>query len=199
MTSYLKSFCIRALLALGLAGGAGAAFAGPAYHVAIDTTSLSGKGYLALDFAALAGATPASATLSHFKGAFGPTALTTGIVDGDVGSTLTFGNAATFNELLQAVDFGGLFSFDVSFDVADHGNVGTSFALALVNAALDNYASGTDGDLAVIGLMPGLPATVWADDAFATVNAVPEPAGAPLFAAGLLLLLLTTRRRSSLS
>jgi hypothetical protein len=184
MIEQLKSFCTRALLALALAGGANAACAGPMLHVTVDTTSLSGAGYLDLTFAALAGAAPATATLTHVDGAFGT-----------IGAALALDNSATFNELLQPVTFGGLLGFDVRFDIADTGTIGTSFGVALVNATLDDYAPGTSGNVAQVDLMPGQPAAIWADDAFATVNPVPEPADVPLFATGLMLVALDLRRR----
>jgi hypothetical protein len=196
MIRHLKSFYTRALLALFLAGGANAAFAGAMYHVTVDTTSLTGTGYLDLTFAALAGATPATATLTHFTGAFGGAALPAGDVSGDIGSAITFGNGQTFNELLQAVTFGGLLSFDAAFDIAPGGTTGTGFGVALVNAALDNYAPGTSGNVAAIDLMPGAPATVWADAAFVTATPVPEPAGLPVFATGCVLATLALRRRN---
>jgi hypothetical protein len=196
MIRHLKSFYTRALLALFLAGGAHAACAGALYHVTVDTTTLTGTGYLDLTFAALAGATPATATLTHFAGAFGATALPTGDVGGDVGSTVTFGNGQTFNELLQAVSFGGLLSFDAAFDIASGGTIGTGFGIALVNAALDNYVPGTTGNVATFDLTPGAPVTTWADAAFVTVTPVPEPAGLPVFATGCALAALALRRRA---
>jgi hypothetical protein len=196
MIKHLTSFFTRALLALLLAGGANSAFAGPMYHFTVDTSGLTGTGYLDLTFAALAGAAPATATLTHFTGAFGGTALPTGDVAGDIGSVVTLGNGQTFNELLQAVTFGGLLGFDAAFDIAPGGAIGTGFGIALVNAALDNYVPGTMGNVASIDLMPGAPAaTVWADATFVTATKVPEPAGLPLFATGCAMAVLALRRR----
>jgi hypothetical protein len=196
MIRHLTSLFTRALLALLLAGGAHAAFAGPMYHVTVDTSGLTGTGYLDLTFAALAGAAPATATLTHFDGAFDGGALVTGAVGGSVGSTVTFGNGPTFNELLQAVTFGGLLKFDAAFDVAPGGTIGTTFGIALVNAALDNYVPGTNGNVATIDLVPGAPDTYRADAAFATLTPVPEPAGLPVFVTGCVLAALVLRRRA---
>jgi hypothetical protein len=107
-----------------------------------------------------------------------------------------FGNGQTFNELLQGVTFGGLLGFDVDLGIANSGTIGTSFGIALVNATLDAYVPGTSGNVAQIDLLPGMPATAWADAAFAAVAPVPEPADVPLFATGLLLAALALRRRS---
>jgi len=196
MIKHLTSFFTRALLALALAGGAHAAYAGPMYHFTVDTSGLTGTGYLDLTFAALTGATPATATLTHFTGALGGTALPTGDVAGDIGSVVTLGNGQTFNELLQAVTFGGLLGFDAAFDIAPSGSIGTGFGIALVNAALDNYVPGTSGNVATITLMPGAPATAWTDAAFVTATPVPEPAGLPVFATGCVLAALALRRRA---
>lgn len=120
----------------------------------------------------------------------------TGAVGGSAGSAVVFGNGPTFNELLQAVTFGGLLSFDAAFDIAPGGTIGAGFGIALVNAALDNYVPGTTGNVATVDLLPGAPATVWADAAFATVTPVPEPAGLPVFATGCMLAALALRRRA---
>lgn len=147
-------------------------------------------------FSNLGNAAPATATLTHFIGDFGAGSFSQGIVSGDVGSTVTFGNAETFNELLQPVNYGGLFSFDVRFTEAGTGNIGSDFGVALTNAALDDYAPGTGGNLVVIGLMPGKPDTLYANGRFATVAEVPEPGSAALLAFGLLLVPMRRRSRS---
>ena len=89
----------------------------------------------------------------RFDGPFGTGAITTGAVGGSIGSAITFENGATFDELLQPVTFGGLLGFDVRFDVADSGTIGTGFGVALVNAALDDYVpgAGTGGRAPVRG------------------------------------------------
>jgi hypothetical protein len=195
MFKKLKAVSARGLLALSLLGSVGGALASPLYHVSIDTTRLSGTGYLDLTFSALGNAAPSTATLTNFNGDFRADSISQGIVSGDVGSTVTFGNTETLNELLQAVNYGSLFSFDVRFAEADTGNIGTAFGVALTNAALTDYAPGTGGNLVVIGLMPGAPDTVSADDGFTTVAAVPEPATAALLAFGILLLPMRRSRR----
>ncbi|MEO7497191.1 MAG: NF038129 family PEP-CTERM protein, partial [Massilia sp.] len=196
----LKSIFTRALLALAVAGAAAPAVAGPLYHVAIDTRSLSGDAYLDLTFTALSGAAPATASVSNFVGVVGADRLTQGMVGGVLGSTVTFGNQQTFNELLQQISLGSILSFDLAFSESKTGAIGTDFGVALVSAALDDYLAGTSGSFIVIGLLPGKPDTVSVSLPFATVTAiaaVPEPAGAALFVGGLLLMGIVSRRRAS--
>jgi hypothetical protein len=190
----LKSVVSHACLAAVLALSAGAALAIPGYHVSIDTSSLAGDGYLDLTLAALAGAAPATATLSNFTGNFSATAFTQGAVGGGVDSTLSFTKGESFNELLQAITFGGHFGFDVYFDVATAGSVGSTFAVALVNAAMTDYVAGTSSDFLVIGLLPGAEPTTTSATSLASVTAVPEPSSGTLLASGLLLLAMYTRR-----
>jgi hypothetical protein len=193
----LKTIVTRACLAALLALSAGAALAIPGYHVSIDTSSLAGDGYLDLTLAALADAAPVTATLTNFTGNFGAAAFTQGAVDGGVDSTLSFTNGESFNELLQAITFGGHFGFDVYFDVASAGSVGSTFAVALVNAAMTDYVAGTGADFLVIGLLPGAAPTTTSATSLSSVSAVtavPEPSSGILLASGLLLLAMYTRR-----
>lgn len=194
MTHPFKQLLARACCALACAGLGGAACAAPIYHVSIDTGSLSGSGYLDLSFSALAGAAPASATLTHFTGNLAASApLVQGTAAGNVGTAVSFDNSQTFNEFLQAVSFGGIFGFDLSFNLAAAGSIGTDFGVALANAGLTDYAAGTSGNLVTIALLPGAPDSVSANAGFATVE-VPEPASAALLAGGLLLLGARRRR-----
>lgn len=195
MFNHLKTLAGRLLAAIALASACGAAGANPVYHVVIDTHALSGNGYLDLNLVALAGASPVTATLDHFAGSYGAATFTQGQASGDTASGIVLGNGQTFNDFLQAVGFGGWLSFDVSFDTADLGNIGTHFGVALVNATLDAYAGGTGGDIASIDLLAGTPDVLSADAAFARVNVVPEPASMALLVVGLLLLHCVRRPR----
>lgn len=67
----LKNLFARAMLALMLLTGAGAASAGPTYQVTIDTQGLSGIGQLDFAFLGLESAGAATAYLSNFSGDFG--------------------------------------------------------------------------------------------------------------------------------
>ncbi|MBD8531250.1 MULTISPECIES: NF038129 family PEP-CTERM protein [unclassified Massilia] len=191
----LKNLFTRALLALMLVTGAGAASAGPTYHVTIDTTSLSGTGFLDFLFSGDANSSgPATATVSNFSG--NGTGVTT---YGDVTPTATgaiFDNVNGFAEALIGVNLGGLFNFDLSFDVAPAGD-GTTFSFALLNPTQDGYL-GVDGDLAQFQLMPGSDTTVSSANALtsiALVSEVPEPATMASLMFGLALMGSTLRAR----
>jgi hypothetical protein len=116
--------------------------------------------------------------------------VTEGGASGDVSGAVVIDNSAAFNDFLQSVIFGGMFSFDVRFDVGG----GATFGVALINEAFDSYL-GVNGNIAEIGLQPGAADAVWAAGGLAAVTAVPEPADWLLMATGLALLGLTLRRR----
>jgi MYXO-CTERM domain-containing protein len=200
MTKFSKLFASSSL-AFALALG-GQAMAAPVYHVTIDTEALSGQaGYLDFLHLALGNADPATATVTHLQGAFGPAAFGVGGVGGTPGSGITLDSAGGGSEFGQWAAFGGLFGFDVAFDAqpgpsAGAGVVaGSTFSVALLDDTL-HYLGGT-GDLVTIALQPGESDAIVADPAFAnvtTVSTVPEPSTAWLAAAGLLLLAGRRRR-----
>jgi hypothetical protein len=187
MHKSINAFFARMLVALLLVSGSGAALAGPIYRVSVDTSTWSGSGYLDLTLTGLDNALPVTATVSNFKGSFGGTSSTQGQVSGDVASVLSLAQGPSFNELLQEIDFGGIFSFDVSFEIPQGALDGSNFGVALVNASQSAYAAGTDGDIAAIALMPGARDAIWADQRFASIAEVPEPGSAAIVVLGLLL------------
>jgi hypothetical protein len=192
--SQFKKLC-AILLAAVLLAAAGASAAGTIYHVDIDTTSLgSGNAYLELSFLALGGAADASAAITQFAGAASGAGAGTGSVAGSLPGTLVFTSADGGGDFVQAITLGGIFSFDVSF-AFDAGDIGSAFSWALFD---DSQYLGLDGALGTIGLFPdaapGQQFVVTADNAFSSVNAVPEPDGVVLLLTGIGAMLLACRR-----
>lgn len=188
----LKNLFARALLALMLVTGAGAASAGPIYQVTIDTRGMSGTGLLDFAFLGLESSGAATAYLSGFSGAFGDFVL-----EGDASGTrdtgIVLGNGSGFNDYLQAVMLGDLFRFTVRFDVAPEGD-GTTLGVALYNDDLSGYL-GVEGNLAQFDLMPGSAIVVSSDNPLTRLSEVPEPASMAVMMMGLMLLGWTLRRR----
>jgi hypothetical protein len=93
------------------------------------------------------------------------------------------------------VTFGGLFSFDVAFDMGNEP-LGTLFTVALLNDTFDAYL-GADAELFTIDLITGMADTVTVNAAdlvqIAQIAEVPEPGEWLLLATGLLLIVATRR------
>ncbi|MES2260827.1 MAG: NF038129 family PEP-CTERM protein [Pseudomonadota bacterium] len=206
--SRLYTLLPRAALALALAAGlTGAAHAGT-IHFAIDTAGFGASGYLDMQFAgANLDVLPASATVSNLTG-FDPAATVE--LNGDVAPLAggyRFGNAPGWNDLFYAVNFGGVFGFDVTFDGsfdpalfinASRFGVGAYAADGVTALGLADPASGF---LAAVDWTPSATpggsagAVISVFDAGA-VTAVPEPAGWLLGGTALALVVLSTRRRA---
>lgn len=189
----LKHLFSRALLALMLATGAGAALAGPTYHVSVDTQGYEGSGTLDFTLLGYEGVPGAHAFLSHFTGDYGSTGSLAGDAGGDMASGIVLGTDGGFGTFLQAVDLGGRFGFDLRFDV-DPAGEGASLNLGLFSDALGRYLGDT-GSLVEFYLVPGTPDTIVADAALASVSEVPEPATTASLVFGLMLMGWTLRVR----
>ena len=193
----IKKLLSQAVLALAMAAGAGAALAGPTYHVTLDTSALGQPaGYIDFTFLGLDFAAPATATLSNFSGAFGAV-MAAGDASGTIPGTVTIGNSEAWNEMLAEANFGGLFSFDLSFDVAA-GAAGTTFGVAFINAAFDDYL-GAQGNVFEVNVQPANARapesyTESVDRRFVSVTKVPEPSDLLLMLTGLGLVGVTARR-----
>ncbi|EKU80732.1 hypothetical protein ABIB42_000161 [Massilia sp. UYP32] len=192
--SNLVSLLFRVLLALSIAAGAPAALAGPLYRVSLDTSALAGTvGYLDLGLNGPLDAAPTVARLGNFSGAFLEGGMTSGDVSGDVVNGVVLRNGPEWNFFDQLVTFGGLFSFDVEFDLGEGAN-GSLFSVAFVDDAL-NYL-GAAGNVLEMNVVAGQSVELQlVDAAFASVAEVPEPAAWLLVASGLLLLAATRRLR----
>lgn len=191
-------------LVLGAASGLAAA---TTIHFDINTAGFGASGYIDMQFGAGSGsALPATATVSKLTG-FDP-AVTPDLV-GDVSAVAggyRFGNTAGWNDLFYAVAFGGMLSFDVSFegdhDPAAFGNY-SRFGVGVYAAdgvtVLGN-ADPLSGFLASVDFQPaqapGAAPVVGVDIADPdAVTAVPEPADWLLTGTGLAAMALVARRR----
>lgn len=194
--SNLVSLLFRVLLALSIAAGAPAALAGPLYRVSLDTSALAGTvGYLDLGLNGPLDAAPTVVRLGNFSGAFleGGALPPSGDASGDVVNGIVLRNGPEWNFFDQLVTFGGLFSFDVEFELGEGAN-GSLFSVAFVDDAL-NYL-GAAGNVLEMNLVAGQGAELQlVDAAFAGVAEVPEPGAWLLVASGLFLLAATRRLR----
>lgn len=194
------------LLALALAGCASFANADTSYHATIDTSSMSGEGWLDLTFLpGMEQAVGATATLSNFSGAFGSGLDLSGDASGALPGSFTLGNGQSWNEVVQALTLGGSFSFDVSFSGAyqNTAGTGTTLGVGLLTSDQGAYLGNPAGNLFEIYLTPlqSNSSSVFAADVATlavAVAAVPEPSEYLLLIGGLCVLgAVSARRRRS--
>ena len=189
----LKNLFTRALLALLLLSGAGAALAGPTYHVTVDSTDYTGTGTIDFLFSAFVQSADATAFLNNFTGDYTGQGEATGEVGGDLGTGLLLGTRDGFSAFAQTLNLGNRFSFDLRFDTGASDEA-VAFSVGLFSDTLGQYLGAT-GTLVAIDLIPGEPALVVADAALARVSEVPEPATMASLALGLALMGSTLRAR----
>jgi hypothetical protein len=192
----LYALFLRAMLAFSIAVGAPAALAGPLYRVSLDTSSFAGStGFLDLGFNGGGDMGQSIARLSNFSGNFMGDATYAGDATGTVATGAALGNSTGENFFTQAVTFGGLFSFDVAFELGNEP-LRTLFTVALFNDAFDAYL-GADAELLSIDVIAGKMDNVTMNAPglaqVAQIAEVPEPGEWLLLATGLLLIVATRR------
>lgn len=186
----------------------GAAHAGPTYHVTLDTSGKAGQALMDFTFLANGGATPATAVLDHFTGAFGATFDRSAGAAGAIPGGVTLGNQNGGDYLTQFVQLGGLFGFDIHFDgdfATTAGIDESEFNATLYNASLTGYI-GDPGSFAQFVLVPQvagvaggvLAASPTGQAVIGPAARVPEPA-TPALTLGALGLLAAMRRRRRLA
>ena len=193
----LKSLLTGSLLALTLA--CGTALATPiSYHVDVSTRDFAseGSGYLELNFAGPGTAADATALISKLTGVDPVAAILFDSASNPAAGQYLLG-APGDGGLWQAVTFGGMLGFDVTFDGPASGSDGVRFTVALVGQA--DYLTPS---IVQIDLFPGQVPAIQVSDiarvgALADVPAnVPEPSAALLVAIGLLMAGAVGRRRA---
>jgi len=198
MTNF-TSFIQTAIFACAMALGATPAFAGPVYRVTIDTSSLAEASGL-LDFALTSNdASPdlTSVTLTNFSGDFGAGVTRGGDVS-DIAGGYAIGSGAGLSWLSRFVNLGGSFGFNVGFADSFGGVDGVGLEVSLFDVDMTRYL-GMDGPLVSFVLVPAMGAepsfvSVSADNALASVSAIPEPSELLLMLTGLAMLGFVTRR-----
>jgi hypothetical protein len=194
----LKNLFTRALLALMLVTGAGAALAGPTYHVTINSAGYTGTGVIDFLFSAFVPA-DGTAFLSNFTGDYTGGSDMQGQVSGDIGTGLVLGTRDGFATFAQTLNLGGSFGFDLRFD-SGSSNEALAFSVGLYSDTLDQYLGAT-GNLVAIDVVPGQPDQVYVDSGLATIaeagpaGEVPEPATMASLMFGLALMGSTLRAR----
>lgn len=197
-----KNLLRHAVLALALVASPFAALAAPVnFHVDLDTSTLSGPGYVDLQFGALTSAPPATVTFKNFMGAFGTVDYSEGDVVANPNGSYTLGNLPDASSILTFnATFGARLAFDLMFsdDYASATGIdGSTLTIALLNSVFNPI--GGDSGVVKFDLTPrsGVSSTVNAD--FAAIapiaNAVPEPSDLAMMFTGLALLGFTARRR----
>jgi hypothetical protein len=186
-----KNFFVRAVLALAFLAAAPAALAGPIYRVTLNTAWAGQIGFLDLSFGGLVGAGASTARATNFQGAFDDTAPPYFELEERASGARSTGFTLVGGEGLalvsQAVSFGGVFSFDLQFDIAASG-MASDFAIGLLD---ENFNPLTGGDAVLsFTLTPGGELSFIGEELARVeiINDVPEPADWALVMTGLFLI-----------
>jgi hypothetical protein len=170
----LKSLLTGSLLALTLA--CGAVLAAPiSYHVDVSTTNFAseGSGYLELNFAGPGTAADATALISKLTGVDPVAAILFDSASNPAAGQYLLG-APGDGGLWQAVTFGGMLGFDVTFDGLAGGSDGVRFTVALVGQA--DYLTPS---IVQIDLFPGQAPQIQGSDIALVGPVVDVPADVP--------------------
>ena len=182
----MKNLFARALLALMLVSGAGAALAGPTYRVTIDTAGYAGTGVIDFLLSGFEPATDATAFVSNFTGDYLGASDFSGEASGSIGTGVVLGTRDGFSTFTQTLNLGRSFGFDLRFDFGPVSE-GAGFSVGLFSDTLDTYL-GEFGTLVAIDMTPGQPDLVFVDSALVDVSEVPEPATLASLVLGLALM-----------
>lgn len=195
-----KNLLRQCLLAVALFGGAAAAFAGPTYHVNVETGGQIGLGAIDFFLDPAVTAAPLTATLSNFSSNVGPFASSSGDYTLGTNGNFSLSNQDTLPYVQRDLALGGPLTFDVTFDGAffDVFGGGSTFSFGLYNGVglfgvgtFDLDASG--GPIVINFVADGIEAS----STLAEPNAVPEPSSVLMIMTGLGLVGVTARRRKT--
>ncbi len=198
----ITSLVRRVALAMALAAGTSLASAG-VIHVAVDTSNFGvASGFLDMQLSASSNVPLATAVVSNMVG-FDSNAFIDSWGVTPVAGGYQFRND-TSNDLFHAVAFGGILSFDLTFDgvydpVTQYVSHFVVSAFSEANALLGNYDPVT-GALAEFtwtpALMAGGEGSVGVGLSDPGVHIVPEPADALLMGVALAAMAVMLRRRA---
>lgn len=197
----LSSALRRLALAVSLAACSGLASAG-VIHVAVDSGSFGvATGYLDLQLSTNAG--PLTTALVSNMAGFDPGAYIEALGVTQTGGGYLF-RSDTFGDLFHAVSFGGVLSFDLTFDSAIDP-LGQYPSLFLVSAfdeafSLLGNVDPVRGSLAAFTFTPaaigGIDGSIEASISDPAVTFIPEPSGVLLSGIGMAVLAFALRRRA---
>ncbi len=187
----------------------GVAQASETYQIDVDTTGLTGTGYL--DFQFDPGATPydagsATITLLSTDGTLGSPLTDIGAVSGTLPGTVVIDNTDATNEYTQTFTYGTSFDFLVTLNIPTVSGTavgGNSFTFDAEDSNFDPLLSSSFPAVEIdLDATTGAPTVTNNTDSsnpngFASVSELPEPATCALLGAGLAFLAGWRRPRGS--
>jgi len=186
-----------------------AARAGSVFFFATDTSSLSGSGYIDLQYNANAGAGASTATITDFltNGSLGGAATISlvGDASGNLASTVTILNGALdssgYNDYNEAITFGTFATFEVALSNPVGGTANSAFILSYYASddATPVFSTDLTGASALLTVEPNGTVLVQtyrsASGSYdTTLGSTPEPSSALTLLGGLVLLAICAAR-----